>query len=124
VLFDRLEKVRLEPVKVLVIIVLPNILVMVSYGTFNVFPLSVENRTRLVSVELMMVVEVTTVLVGITEINEVDTPMLYAEMELATIVEKFKLESVMVLTSIMVEITTTFAVSVETAKLDTRSVLP
>jgi len=118
------EKVRLEPVKVLVVMVLPNILVMVSYRTLNVFPLSVENRTWLVSVELMIIVEVIAVLVGITEINEVDTPMLYAEMELTNMVEKFKLESVTVLTLIIVEMATTFAVSVETARLDTRSVLP
>ena len=124
VLAIMLEKVRLEVVKVLVVMVLPNMLVMVSYGTFNVFPLSVENRIWLVRVELITVVEVIAVLVGIMEMNEVETPMLDSKMELATTVEKFKLESVTVLISFIVETVTTFAVSVETARLDTRRVLP
>ena len=77
VLAIMLEKVRLEVVKVLVVMVLPNMLVMVSYGTFNVFPLSVENRIWLVRVELITVVEVIAVLVGIME----KLPSLYPKMK-------------------------------------------
>ena len=64
------------------------------------------------------------VLVGIFEINDVDTPILDREIVLTLMVEKFKLDNVTVLTFVIDETDTVFIVRLDTVKLDTRRVLP